>query len=117
MDVRVGASCSFDISSIAISDSFPSGCGCAGLEFIIVSIRTSVRGASGRCCVIGTYCSVAVASDMVAIGEVPVTSGFAIVGGCKIGPFFIQLIISVTDGITGLESERGKTKFDVFLLL
>ncbi len=96
MDVRVGASCSFDIFSIAISDSFSSGCGCDGSEFIIVSIRTSVRGAAGRC-VIGTYCNVAVASGVVAIGEVPVTSEFAIVGGCKIGPFLIQLIISVTD--------------------
>ncbi len=86
MDVRVGPSCSFDISSMAISDSFSSGCGCDGSEFIIVSIRTSVRSAAGRC-VIGTYCNVAVASGMVAIGEVPVTSGFAVVGGCKIDPF------------------------------
>jgi hypothetical protein len=62
----------------------------------LVSIRTFVWGATGRC-VIGTYCNVAVASGIVAIGEMPVTSGFAIVGGCKIGPFLIQLIISVTD--------------------
>ncbi len=46
---------------------------------------------------IGTYCNVAVASGVVAFGGVPVTSGFAIVDGCKIGPFLIQLIISVTD--------------------
>ena len=96
MDVLVGASCSFDISSIGIADSLSSGCGCDGSEFIIVSIRTSVRGVAGRC-VIGTYCNVAVASGMVAIGEVPVASGFAIVGGCKVGPFLIQLIISVID--------------------
>ena len=83
LDVRVVASCSVDISSVAISDSFSSGCGCDGSEFIIDSIRTSVG-----CCVIGTYCNVAVASGVVAFGGVPVTSGFAIVGGCKIGPFF-----------------------------
>ena len=81
---------------MAISDSFSTVCGCDGSEFIIDSIRTSVWGAVG-CCVIGTYCNVAVASGMVAFGEVPVTSGFAIVGGCKIGPILIQLIISVTD--------------------
>ena len=89
--MRVVASCSFDISAM-VSDSFSSGCGCDGSEFIIDSIRTSVG-----CCVIGTYCNVVVASGVVAFGGVPVTSGFAIVGGCKIGPFLIQLIISVTD--------------------
>ena len=96
MDVRVIASCSFYISSIGISDSLSSGCGCDSSEFIIVSILTFVRGAVGRC-VIDTYCNVAVTSGVVAFGEVSVTSGFAIVGGCKIGPFLIQLIISVTD--------------------
>jgi hypothetical protein len=41
VDVRVGASCSFgvDDSSLAISDSFSSGFGCGGSEFIIVSER------------------------------------------------------------------------------
>ncbi len=97
MDVLVGACCSFDISSIGIADSLSSGCSSERrFGFIIVSIRTSVRGAAGRC-VIGTYCNVAVASGIVAVGAVPVISGFTIVGGCKIGPFLIQLIISVTD--------------------
>ena len=81
---------------MTISDSFSSECGCDGSEFIVDSIRTFVWGAVG-CCVIGTYCNVAVVSGVVAYGGVPVTSGFAIVGGCKIGPFLIQLIISVTD--------------------
>ena len=91
--MRVVASCSFDISSMAISDSFSSGCGCDGSEFIIDSIRTSVG-----CCVIGTYSSnVAVSSGVIAFGGVVVTSGFAFAGGCKIGPFLIQFNISVTD--------------------
>ncbi len=78
---------------MAISDSFSSGWGCAGSEFIVDSIRTSVG-----CCVIGTYCNnVVVASGAIAFGEVPVTSGLTSAGGCKIGPFLIQLIISVTD--------------------
>ena len=77
---------------MTISGACSSGCGCDGSEFNIDSIRTSVG-----CCVIGTYCNVAVASGVVAFGEVPVTSGLTSVGGCKIGPFLIQLIISVTD--------------------
>jgi hypothetical protein len=81
---------------MAISDSFSSGCGCDGSEFIIDSIRTFVWGTVG-CCVMGTYCNVAVLSGDVAFGEVSLTSGFAIVGGYKIDPFLIQLIISVTD--------------------
>ena len=49
--MRVVACCSFDISAM-VSDSFSSGCGWAGSEFIVDSIRTSVG-----CCVIGTYCN------------------------------------------------------------
>ena len=77
---------------MAISDSLTSGCSCDGSEFIIDSIRTSVL-----CCMIGTYCNVVVVSGVVAFGGMPVTSGLTIVGGCKIGPFLIQLITSVTD--------------------
>ena len=77
---------------MAISDSLSSGCGCDGSEFIIDSIRTSVL-----CCVIGTYCNVVVMSGVIAFGGMPLASGLTSVGGCKIGPFLIQLIISVTD--------------------
>ena len=77
---------------MTISGSCSSGCGCDGSEFNIDSIRTSVL-----CCVIGTYCNVVVMSGVIAFGGMPLTSGLTSVGGCKIGPFLIQLIISVTD--------------------
>jgi hypothetical protein len=102
-----------------------------GIDSSFICVRISV--ASGTCIIVGpvgisvscdAYCcvvavgmlryNVVVACSVAAIDKLSIESEVVIVGGCRIGPFLIQLKISVTDDILAVRRQESLVRRQVF---